>query len=94
KSTTVKNEKDHTLYAQWAAKSYKIKYNVNGGKALKTKSKTVKYGSKYGELAKPVRAGYTFKGWYTKASGGTKIKDTSVVKITKTTTLYAHWEEK
>ena len=34
-------------------------------------------------------AGYTFQGWYTKASGGTKV--TKLDASTKTLTLYAHW---
>jgi uncharacterized repeat protein (TIGR02543 family) len=94
KDTKVGTAKAHTLYAHWTAKNYTLKYNVNSGTPLAEKSKTVKYGSKYGELAVPERMGYTFKGWWTKASGGSQIKDTTKVKITKTTTVYAHWAAK
>jgi uncharacterized repeat protein (TIGR02543 family) len=38
----------------------------------------------------PERTGYVFVGWYTAASGGTKLSSTSV--ITASTTLYAHWD--
>ena len=34
---------------------------------------------------------YKFLGWYTAASGGTKITSSSKVSITSTQTLYAHW---
>ena len=34
---------------------------------------------------------YKFLGWYTAASGGTKITSSSKVSITDTQTLYAHW---
>jgi uncharacterized repeat protein (TIGR02543 family) len=87
---------DVTYYAHWKAKKYTVKFNTNGGKKL-SKSKrniTVTYAGKYGKLAKPSRKGYKFVGWYTKKSGGTKITSKSKVKITKTTTLYAHWKKK
>ena len=42
-----------------------------------------------GTLATPTRSGYNFAGWFTAATGGTKIKSSST--ITKTQTLYAHW---
>ncbi len=44
-----------------------------------------------GTLPTPTRTGYTFDGWYTSASGGTKI--TSGSTITANTTLYAHWSQ-
>ena len=43
-------------------------------------------------LPTPTRTGYTFAGWYTAASGGTKIESTS--KFTSAQTLYAHWTTK
>ncbi|MBR5562147.1 MAG: InlB B-repeat-containing protein [Clostridia bacterium] len=42
-----------------------------------------------GTLATPTRSGYKFDGWYTAASGGTKITTSTV--ISKNTTVYAHW---
>lgn len=74
-------------------KTYKITYNVNGGSKLSTVSKTVTYGKKYGTLATPKRAGYTFSGWYTAKTKGTKITAGSTVTITKDTTLYAQWKK-
>ena len=44
-----------------------------------------------GTLATPTRNGYSFAGWYSAASGGTKITADST--ITGNCTLYAHWEK-
>lgn len=44
-----------------------------------------------GTLATPTRTGYTFDGWYTAASGGTKVTSSSTV--SSNVTLYAHWAE-
>lgn len=90
-ATLVTSLENHTLYAHWKAKNYKVKLNANGGKVSKSSYK-VTYASTYGKLATPTKKGYTFLGWYTKKNGGTRILSTSKVKITKTTTLYAHWE--
>ena len=81
-----------TYYAHWKVNSYKLQFNGNGGKSSSA-SKTVTYLAKYGTLPKATRAGYTFLGWYTAKTGGTKVTANSVVKITKTTTLYAHWQK-
>ncbi|MDR0876279.1 MAG: InlB B-repeat-containing protein, partial [Clostridiales Family XIII bacterium] len=85
-----------TYYAQWTANSYTVTHNVNGGKALssKAKTKTVKYDSAYGELAKTTRVGYTFKGWYTAKSGGIKITNTTKVQTANDHTLHAQWTAK
>ncbi len=45
----------------------------------------------YGTLPTPARTGYTFDGWYTSASGGTRITSSST--ITANTTIYAHWNK-
>lgn len=42
-----------------------------------------------GTLPTPTKEGYTFDGWYTAESGGTKVTDSSTV--SKDTTLYAQW---
>ena len=70
--------------------SYKVTFNANGG-SVATASKTVKYNSTYGTLPTPTREGYTFDGWYTAASGGTKITADTKVTATGDQTLYAHW---
>jgi uncharacterized repeat protein (TIGR02543 family) len=87
---------DVTIYAKWEANKYKVKFNVNRGKALtKTQRvKTVTYAKRYGRLPIPARGGYKFKGWYTKKKGGARITEKSAVKILRTTTLYARWTKK
>lgn len=72
-----------------------ITLNANGGKvgSSKTYTKKVTQGKKMGTLKSAVRAKYTFEGWYTKKSGGTKVNSSTVCKYTKNTTLYAHWKK-
>lgn len=79
-----------TLYAQWTANTYTVTFNANGG-TTSTASKSVTYASTYGTLPTPTRTGYTFNGWYTAASSGTKITSSSTVSITAAQTLYAQW---
>jgi hypothetical protein len=81
-----------TLYAHWAGKKYKVKFNAGG----KTQSKTVTYGAKYGKLptVRDKTGKFKFRGWYTKKNGGKKITAKSTVKITKATTLYPHFKRK
>jgi uncharacterized repeat protein (TIGR02543 family) len=45
---------------------------------------------KLGLLPTPVKTGYTFQGWYTSESGGSK--KTAASTLTKSTVLYAHWK--
>ena len=56
-----------------------------------TKDVTVAYKGTYGDLPVPVRRGYSFTGWYTEKSGGTRINGEDRVEITRDTTVYAHW---
>ena len=97
-NTTVNLSANITLYAHWNPKTYTVSFapngaaDENGNKATVSQtSKTVTYDSTYGTLPVPVWPGHTFDGWYTAASGGTKITALSAVKITANQTLYAHW---
>lgn len=67
-----------------------VSFNANGG-SCSTSNKTVIYGNSYDTLPTPTRNGYTFNGWYTAASGGTKITSSTTVTATSNHTLYAHW---
>lgn len=82
---------DTVVNVKWTANTYTLTYNVNGGSKLKTATKTITYDSTYGELAKPVRKGYSFKGWYTAKTKGTKV--TSSTKVTGNVTIYAQWKK-
>lgn len=92
KPYTVVHE-DMVVNAKWEAGKYNITYDVNGGKKLPAASKTVTYLQTYGELPSPQRAGYTFNGWYTSKTGGTKIAAADKVNITSETTVYAQWKK-
>ena len=89
-TTTVNITSNQTLYAQWSAISLTVTFDGNGGSSS---SKTVTYGSTYGTLPTSTRDYYTFTGWYTAATGGTKIDSTSQVVITSNQRLYAQWSE-
>ena len=81
-----------TLYAHWQeAIKYTVTYNANGG-SCGTASAT--YEGTALTLPTPTRTGYTFNGWYTAASGGTKIGDAGATYIPSANiTLYAQWEQ-
>ena len=96
-ATSAEKTDDGTIEITSKAKtaSYKITWNANGGKigTKKTIATSVKKGSKLAKVAKsPKRGGYTFKGWYTKKSGGTKISKN--IKPKKSVTYYARWTKK
>lgn len=79
-----------TLYAIWSAKKYKVILDVNNGDALYPDTYDVTYDATYGTLPSPVRAGYSFDGWYL---GDEKIDSKSIVKIAGDHTLKAEWTE-
>lgn len=72
-------------------KRVRIVFAPNGGR-VSSGSKTVICGKTYGALPTPARRGYTFAGWYTAKSGGSRIGSSSVVRTTKNQTLYARWK--
>ena len=92
-STVVELETAHTLYANWKANNYTVKFDANGG-SVSTASKSVTYNGTYGELPTPTRAGYDFKGWYTAKTNGTKVSSSDKFSLTKDQTLYAIWQAK
>ncbi len=91
-SAVVSTDSNHTLYARWEANAYTVFLDPNGGSVSST-SITVKNGEKYGSIPAPERKGFTFNGWYTAKSGGTKITADSVANITSAHTLFAQWTE-
>ncbi len=78
-----------TLYAQWKKKSYKIKYELNGG-TNSTKNPSTYTVTSSITFNNPTKKGYTFGGWYSDAKFKTKV--TSIKKgTTGNKTLYAKW---
>jgi uncharacterized repeat protein (TIGR02543 family) len=90
-ATIVTNALNHTLYAHWTALGYTVTFNANGGSTPNPTSKPVVFDSQYGSLATTSRSGYTFAGWYTAATGGTRVLDSTIVRIAGDHTLYARW---
>ena len=88
--STTKVTKNMTLYAQWKKNTCTITFNANGGK-VSTTSKTVNGGTAIGTMPTPTRSGYTFTGWFTAKTGGTKVYTTT--KATANMTLYAQWKK-
>lgn len=78
-----------TVKDKFVVKVYsKVKFNGNGGK-LNGKQTLTKNLFDNTSSCIPTRDGYTFKGWYTAKSGGSKV-----VKVKKSSyTLYAHWKK-
>ena len=69
---------------------YTITFNANGG-ACETVSARTNLDGKISTLPEASRDGYTFRGWFTAASGGEQV---SVDKVySADTTLYAQWEK-
>ncbi|MFT8572609.1 InlB B-repeat-containing protein [Bifidobacterium aquikefiri] len=72
------------------SKQFTVTFNPNGGSlGLADATRTVADGSKVGSLPEPTLAAFTFDGWYTAASAGTKINADTV--ISADTTFFAHW---
>lgn len=69
--------------------TYTVTFNLNYGSNGEYSSQVVKAGEKVSEPSAPSRSGYTFSGWYTKTTGGTKFDFGT--EITADITLYAHW---
>ncbi len=90
KDTKVEVTADQTVYAHWAANSYTVTFNADGG-TVNTNSKTVIFGNAYGELPTPSRSGYTFAGWWTAVDSGEQVNAGSAVKTASDHVLYAHW---
>ncbi|GAA3879144.1 hypothetical protein GCM10022381_21840 [Leifsonia kafniensis] len=78
---------DVTLYAHWTVQKRTVTFSSQGGSTVAAVS--TNYNTAIKAPKSPTRTGYTFKGWYTKATGGTKWNFTA--KVTSNATAYAHW---
>lgn len=89
------NATDVTLYARWQ-EELTIKLDPNGGLINESSDIyefTIFHNENFGSnLLTPTRVGYTFVGWYTELTGGTRITPNS--KATASVTLYARWQVK
>ena len=86
---------DQFIYSKnlgkWLKNPKIVTWNANGGT---TDASAIAYseGAFLGELPAAYKDGYTLAGWFTAASGGTQIAQTT--KVTANTTYYAHWTPK
>ena len=90
-TTIVTANNDHFLFAHWEEENkVTVSFSANGdGVSNMPENKTLMAGDKYGSLSTPIRSGYTFDGWYTKAVNGDKVTASTIVN--KSHVLYAHW---
>lgn len=80
---------DTILYALWTPRYYTVRFEANGGS--ETPSQSVMYGKCAFEPDDPIKANYSFNGWYSD-EGLTQAFDFSTP-ITADTVLYANWEQ-
>ncbi|MCM1480136.1 MAG: InlB B-repeat-containing protein, partial [Muribaculaceae bacterium] len=88
-TTSTSFAKNTTVYAHWASDEYTIIFNANGGSCSVSSKQTSNH--KLSNLPTAAKANFTFDGWYTAVSGGTKISTATV--FSYNTTVYAHWSE-
>lgn len=77
-----------------AALTFSISYDQNGGSGSTGGSSTYSVGSNFTLPSSPTKNNYTFDGWYTAASGGTRAGgggDSVNLGTTANITLYAQW---
>jgi uncharacterized repeat protein (TIGR02543 family) len=65
-----------------------VMFDANGGN-MAVDDRYLADGSAVGSLPVPIRTGYTFSGWFTAASGGTRISEST--KVYANVIYYAHW---
>ena len=83
---------DTTLYAIWGTGSYTTTYSANGG-TVSTSSEAVQNGTSL-TLPTPTRSNFVFEGWYTAATGGTKVGNAGAShQPTQSRTLHARWTQ-
>ena len=86
-SSVVRTTKNQTLYARWKLVKYKIQYSL--GKGTNSRSNPAGYtiASRTIVLKKPIRKGYTFKGWYSDSKFKKKVTKISAGSTGKQETL-------
>ena len=72
--------------------AYTVNLDANGGK-VSSASQQVTLGGQYGDLPTPTKSGFTFIGWYTAKTGGTKVGRYDTLVSNATHTLYARWSQ-
>ena len=90
-STSSGNIDDYYYYYTYVRpKAYTVSYNL-GYTNTTHSTKSVRVYNYYTLPTAPTRTGYTFDGWYTSSSGGTKVTSSTLMTKKYSHTLYAHW---
>ena len=79
-----------TIYVSKGKQPITVTFNANGG-SVKTASKTGYLSDTYGTLPTPTRTGYTFTGWYTSLTGGSKVTESTKINTAYNHTVFARW---
>jgi uncharacterized repeat protein (TIGR02543 family) len=77
------------VYRVWTEQT--VTFDPNGG-TTPVATATAPRGGVYATFPTPKRVGHLFKGWYTEAVGGTRVKGGTPVREVRTLTLHAHWQ--
>ncbi|MBR5309665.1 MAG: InlB B-repeat-containing protein, partial [Oscillospiraceae bacterium] len=79
--------------AIWTPNKYSVVFDVDGGTVSSgsVSTRTVTFGSEYGELPVLTKRGYSFDGWYSAKEGGKLITAETVVSTAEDHTLYARF---
>ncbi|MDR2287268.1 MAG: InlB B-repeat-containing protein, partial [Prevotellaceae bacterium] len=93
KDTVYRISRDTTVYAQWTANEYKLKFILNyAGATNHPSDMDVTYDSPVGILPTVTRSGYIFNKWTVNPDGSGEIYTDATVFIMNTdVTLYAQW---
>lgn len=78
------------LVAHWTLNSFLVTFDANGGSS-DTEFLRGYCGEALGVLPTPSRTGFSFEGWYTDPTDGTKVTATSVYTVAEDFTVYARW---
>ncbi|MEL1136549.1 cell wall-binding repeat-containing protein [Desulfitobacterium sp. THU1] len=88
--TTSTYEKKYLKIEPGSPTTYTITLNVNGGNTFTPSTLTTDGNGKLSSLPVPTRSGnYSFRGWFTAASGGVAVTTSTV--FSEATTIYAQW---
>ena len=90
-TSEIADEIDYTLYAHWSPNTLSVTLDPTGGIADGDLITNVTFDAPYGALPNATKNGYTFNGWFTAPTGGTRVLATTIVTNPAAHTLYAQW---
>ena len=94
KDSVLKDAVNRVIYAKWKNNKIIITYDANGG-TINGKSSMKWMGKNNNNYKlvgyKPIRKGYTFRGWYSHKKVGVRYESGTSLKTEKNARLYAQW---